>query len=196
MRGSVSRAARRQRATAVRLVIEHQALPYRWPAPPQPALAREQQRWTCASKHEALATALEARLGLRCTFVLALGRLIPASLQDQPRFRGLAEIVEVHEYLAVDLPWVGTVALDVTWDPPLIDAGVAATRDWDGTSDMTIAVQPIRCAWPAPRSLDERRSAKEQIRRRVHGPGGRTRRERGLAALSAQFEMWREAAQP
>jgi hypothetical protein len=86
-------------------------------------------------------------------------------------------------------PWAGPVRVDVTVDPPLATRGVPATLDWDGASDMTVAVDTSAPGWSVPRA--DLRAAKEGLRRRLYGPGERERRDAMLRRLSGRYAAWR-----
>lgn len=81
------------------------------------------------------------------------------------------------------------VRVDVTWDPPLVEHGLPGTLDWDGESDMLLAVGETGQAWSIPH--EGLREAKEALRRRLYGPRERELRDRTLAALAQRFEGWR-----
>lgn len=164
-----------------RVVLDVQALPYRWPGPPTAASARTDRAGTCASKHALLAEELR-ELGVASRPIFCVGPLVPPVLADLASLRRAADLVEVHELLTVDLPDHGLVRIDVTWDPPLIRAGLAGTLNWDGTSDMTAAVGPVT-EWHAP-NPDRIRESKEQLRRRIYAVDERQRRDAALAEIS------------
>ncbi len=87
------------RATAADLVAEAlavQALPYRWPAPPDAASTRAAGAGTCAGKHALLAERLAQR-GLTCAPLLVVGPLAPALWPDLAEEAG--GLQEVHECL-------------------------------------------------------------------------------------------------
>lgn len=176
------------RPAIIAAVHSVQALPYRWPAPSDAAAARATGFGTCASKHALLAEELE-RLGIASEPRLVIGRLVPAGWGDHPLFRTDTDLLEVHECLSVTLPWRAGTLVDVTWDPPLVKRGLAGTLDWDGGSDMALALAPAEELIPAQRVA--LRSAKEGLRTRIYRQGDRDRRDRVLAALSALFAEWR-----
>jgi hypothetical protein len=110
-------------------------------------------------------------------------------LAGDPALEPGARLPEVHECLTVLTPWAGPLRVDVTWDPPLIAHGLPGTLDWDGSSDMLVAVGETGPGWSVPR--EGLRTAKEALRSRLYGPGERDLRDRTLAALAKQFEEWR-----
>ena len=114
---------------------------------------------------------------------------MPAILADEPEFAAGLRLIEVHEFLTVFTPWAGPVRVDVTWDPPLIARGLPGTLDWDGRSDMTIAVGETGAGWSVPR--ERLREAKEAVRVRLYGPGEREVRDEILARLAQRFAAWR-----
>ena len=170
------------------LVARVQAMPYAWPAPPDAASARASGRGSCASKHALLAEELEA-IGVSSQPLFVVGPLVPEMLATEPEFREGARLFEVHELLTVPTPWAGPLRVDVTWDPPLVRRGLAGTLDWDGASDMRIAVGEGGPCWAVPR--EGLRAAKEALRARIYHEGEREVRDRILAALVRQFDAWR-----
>jgi hypothetical protein len=110
-------------------------------------------------------------------------------LCDEPDFAAGCHLIEVHESLTVLTPWAGPVRVDVTWDPPLIARGLPGTLDWDGRSDMTIAVGETCAGWSVPR--ERLREAKEAVRTRLYDPGEREVRDEILARLAQRFADWR-----
>jgi hypothetical protein len=108
---------------------------------------------------------------------------------DEPDFAAGRHLIEVHELLTVFTPWAGPVRVDVTWDPPLIARGLPGTLDWDGRSDMTIAVGVTGAGWSVPR--ERLRECKEAVRARLYGPGEREVRDEALARLAQRFTGWR-----
>jgi hypothetical protein len=175
-------------ARLIRLVAEIQSLPYRWPSPPTAASARAERAGTCASKHALLSEELGA-LGVFARPVLCVGPLVPEILAGEADLQDAADLREVHELLTVDHPDVGPLRVDVTWDPPLIRAGLSGTLDWDGRSDMAPAVGPV-VDWYAPDPA-RLRSAKEQLRGRLYSGNQRARRDAVIAAMSSRFESIR-----
>jgi hypothetical protein len=79
--------------------------------------------------------------------------------------------------------------VDVTWDPPLIAHGLPGTLDWDGRTDMLLAVGEGGPCWAVAR--DGLRDAKEDLRRRLYREGEREVRDHVLAAMAKRFEEWR-----
>lgn len=179
-----------RRAEVVRLAAEVRRLPYVWPAPPDAASAAAAGAGSCASKHALLADRLAAALvASRPLFVV--GPLVPAVLAGDPEMADGAGLLEVHELLTVTVPGAGPVLVDVTWDPPLVAAGLPATVDWDGCSDMVPAVAATGPGWaPDPARL---REEKEALRARIHSAAERAVRDRVLAAMSRRFAAWRAA---
>jgi hypothetical protein len=176
------------RARMVAAVGDVQALPYAWPADPSAAAARASGSGSCASKHALLAEELDG-LGLDSLPLLVVGPLLPPTLADDPAFADAAGLLEVHECLTVVTPWAGPVRVDVTWDPPLVHAGLDGSLDWDGRSDMVVAVRGDGPGWSVPRN--GLRAAKEGLRSRLYRSDERARRDRILAAVVARFEAWR-----
>lgn len=168
-----------------------QNLPYVWPGEPTSASASQQQQGTCASKHALLAEHCDA-LGILTSPLLVIGRLVPPRLAQQAPFAGESELLEVHECLTVVTPWSGPFRVDITWAPPLIAAGLAGTRDWDGKSDMPLAIDAIGPGWAVERTV--LRDAKLALRKRIYQAGEAARRAKILRALSDLFLIWRRQA--
>jgi hypothetical protein len=175
-------------ARLVRLVRDIQSIPYIWPCPPDAAAARTNRSGSCASKHALLAVELTS-LSIESAPLLLTGPLVPPSLLDDPEFASGKELIEVHECLTVITPWTGPLRVDITWDPPLIERGLPGTIDWDGASDMLLAIGDLEPGWSVPR--ERLREAKEALRARLYGPGERDIRDSVLAGLSTRFERWR-----
>jgi hypothetical protein len=173
---------------AVRLV---QAMPYAQPAPPDAASARAAGAGSCASKHALLAERLGA-IGLQSLPLFVVDRLVPLKLMTDPEFAPGAQLREVHECITVQTPWAGPLRVDVTWDPPLIRRGLPGFLDWDGRTDMILAVGEGGPCWSLPR--EGIREAKEALRARLYGLGQREMRDRVLAAMAQRFERWRSDA--
>lgn len=172
----------------IALVRQVQTMPYVWPSPPDAEAARSIRAGSCASKHALLAEEL-ARLGIESRPLFVVGKLVPGILVDDPALAPATHLPEVHECLTASTPWAGPLRVDVTWDPPLITRGLPGTREWDGQSDMLLAVGEAGPGWSVPRAV--LREAKEALRRRLYGPGERELRDRTLAALAKRFEEWR-----
>ena len=165
-----------------------QRKPFAWPGEPDAESARKARTGTCASKHALLAEGLDD-LGIPNQPLLVTGRLVPTFLEHDPEFADGVDLVEVHECLVVNLPWAGPVRVDVTWDPPLIAYGLPGTLDWDGESDMRLAVEAAGPGWTVPRK--QLRAAKEALRKRLYKRGERAVRDRLLASLSGRVAGWR-----
>jgi hypothetical protein len=178
------------RERAVSLAREIQAFPYIWPCPPDAAFARENRAGSCASKHALLAEEL-ARLGIEGTPLLVTGPLVPAALRDDVGFKAGRDLLEVHECLSVLTPWAGPLRVDITWDPPLIARGIPGTVDWDGVTDMAVAIGESGPGWAVPR--ERLREAKEALRTRLYGPGERALRDQTLRQLAERFARWRQS---
>lgn len=165
-----------------------QRTPFAWPGDADPEAARKGRTGTCASKHSLLAEGLDD-LGLACSPLIVAGRLVPSFLEHDAEFEEGMDVLEVHECLVVQTPWAGPLRVDVTWDPPLIAYGLPGTLDWDGESDMRLAVDGAGPGWTVPRR--QVRAAKETLRNRIYTKGQREIRDRILAALSRRIAGWR-----
>ena len=174
--------------STIAIVRRIQAMPYTWPSPPDAASARTAAAGSCASKHALLAEEFTA-IGLQSLPLLVVGSLLPLMLKTDPELAPGAHLAEVHECLTVLTPWAGPLRVDVTWDPVLIRRGLPGTLDWDGTTDMLLAVGEGGPCWSVPR--EGSREAKEALRSRLYRPGQREVRDRVLAALARRFEEWR-----
>jgi len=170
------------------IVRRVQAMPYVWPAPPDAESARSRRAGSCASKHALLAEELLAA-GIESLPLLVVGPLVPRVLADDPEIAPGRLLPEVHECLTVMTPWSGPLRVDVTWDPPLIVRGLPGTLDWDGHTDMLLAVGEGGPCWSVPR--DGLRSAKEALRTRLYREGEREVRDHALAAMAKRFAAWR-----
>jgi hypothetical protein len=172
----------------IALVHDIQSLPYTWPAPPDAASARRMQAGSCASKHALLAEELAA-IGMQSLPLLVVGSLVPQMLKSDPELAPGAHLAEVHECLTVLTPWAGPLRVDVTWDPVLVRRGLPGTLDWDGRTDMLLAVGEGGPCWSVPRL--GLREAKEALRSRIYGPGEREVRDHALAVMAQRFAEWR-----
>lgn len=172
-------------------MLRVQAMRYAWPSPPDAESARRSGVGTCASKHALLAEELAA-LGLVALPMFVVGPLVPDMLAADPEIAPGAHLPEVHECLTLITPWAGPLRVDVTWDPALIARGLPGTLDWDGRTDMLLAVGEGGPCWSVPR--EGLREAKEALRSRLYRPGEREVRDRVLAAMAARFEVWRTSS--
>ena len=172
----------------VKLVRSVQQMPYLWPSPPDAASARKVGAGSCASKHALLAEELE-KLGIGSLPLFVVGPLAPAMLATDPELEPGIHLLEVHECLALLLPWAGPCRVDVTWDPAFVTRGLSGTLNWDGESDMALAIGETGAGWSVERS--SLRQAKEALRHRLYSPGEREVRDTVLAALSKRFATWR-----
>jgi hypothetical protein len=179
------------KADLLGLVREVQSLPYVWPCPPDAASARADRAGSCASKHALLAEELAA-IGIESVPLLVIGPLVPAVLSAEPGYALGRHLVEVHECLTVLTPWAGPLRVDITWDERLIERGLRGTLNWDGQSDMALAVGEAGPGWSVPR--DRLRPAKEALRARLYAHGERKTRDELLALLAARFARWRSGA--
>ena len=172
----------------VEVVHRVASLPYVWPCPPDAGSARVSGMGSCSSKHALLAEEL-TRLGISSRPMFVAGALVPSVLANDPEIAAGVGLVEVHECLTVSVPGVGLCVVDVTWDPPLLAAGLPGTRMWDGVSDMEMAIGgPLGWWAPNPEKL---RAEKEALRSRLYGPGDRAERDRVLATMAKRFAAWR-----
>jgi hypothetical protein len=157
---------------------------YVWPAGSDAESTRRNRAGTCAGKHAVLAEDL-ASCGLVANPMFVVGPLVPDIWPDLRELAG--HLLEVHECLSVETPWAGPVIADVTWHPEAIAAGLAGTLDWDGASDMVVAVQPVQSYAVSRTHL---RTQKEALRARLYSPADRALRD------SIMTEIGRRAANP
>lgn len=159
-----------------------------WPSEPSAEAVRRTGVGSCASKHALLREELAA-LGVESRPMFVVGPLVPEMLHADPVIGLGAGLVEVHEFLSVSVPGVGPCRVDVTWDPALVRAGLSGQTDWDGSSDMALAVGEASAFWaPDPGRL---REEKELLRSRLYSGADRARRDTTLAAMSERFAQWR-----
>ncbi len=177
-----------QLESTIRLVREVQALPYVWPSPPDAESARKRGVGSCASKHALLALELEA-IGISSRPLFVVGPLVPKLLATDPEIAPGAHLSEVHECLTVLTPWAGPLRVDVTWDPLLVKRGLPGTLEWDGKTDMLLAVGEGGPCWAVDR--EGLRETKEALRARLYRKGQRPVRDQVLAAMAQRFEAWR-----
>ena len=179
-------ASRHAITALVRRIIE---IPYAWPGEPDAGTVRRTGRGTCASKHALLRDELD-QLGLTSRSMFAVGRLVPDVLRGDPALMAAAHLCEVHEFVTVSLPDIGPCRVDVTWDPPLVRAGLPGQATWDGRGDMRLAIGATTETWaPDPARL---RTEKEQLRRRLYTARDRELRDATLATMSDIFQRWRD----
>lgn len=157
-----------------------QALPYRWPAPPDAASTAAAGTGTCAGKHALLAQHLQAA-GLDALPLLVVGALAPPLWPDL--VEAAAGLLKVHECLTVLTSWAGPLTVDVTWHPQAVAAGLPGLpRGWDGRHDTPVAVKPVGAGYAVPRL--QLRQAKEALRARLYRDDDRARRDALLATIA------------
>jgi hypothetical protein len=159
-------------------VAEIQRYPYRWPAAPDAESTRRARAGSCAGKHAVLAEDL-AELGVVANAMFVVGPLVPPLWDDLSSEAG--HLLEVHECLSVETPTVGPILVDVTWHPAAIAGGLPGTLDWDGASDMRLAVEALRIYAVSRTDL---RAQKEALRSRLYSPADRELRDRTLIEIS------------
>lgn len=165
------------------------SLPYVWPCPPDAGSARTSGSGSCASKHALLREEL-AEIGISSRPLFVAGALVPPVFADDPDIALGVGLIEVHECLTVSVPGVGSCLVDVTWDAPLLDAGLPGTQLWDGASDMEVSVGSPAAWWaPDPGRL---REEKEALRSRLYYGVDQEVRDRVLAVMGLRFEAWRQ----
>lgn len=119
---------------------------------------------------------------------------MPPNWLSDPSFNESRQLLEVHELLTVSVPGIGPCRVDITWDPALINAGFPGLLEWDGRSDMPVAIGEASSWWaPDPEHL---REEKEALRARLYRRGERTLRDRALAMMSQRFGAIREPTPP
>jgi hypothetical protein len=169
----------------VQCVENVQAYDYAWPAPPDAASTRAERRGSCAGKHAALREDLEA-LGLTASVLFVVGPLVPEIWPDLVATAG--DLLEVHECLTVETPWAGPLLVDVTWPPWAVEAGLAGTLQWDGISDMSVAVAPSQTYAIGGANVREQ---KEALRRRLYTNADREFRDATLAVIVRRVQVLR-----
>lgn len=157
---------------------EVQALPYAWPGEATASYVRVHGRGTCAGKHALLRERLEL-LGFRVNRLMVVGPLAPPIWPDLAAASD--GIHEVHECLTVETDWAGPLLVDVTWHPAAIRAGLRGTLNWDGSCDMTCAVE-TRCCYSV--GGEYFRTQKELVRSRLYSPTQRRVRDSILAEIA------------
>lgn len=150
---------------------------YVWPAGADTETTRRNRAGTCAGKHAVLAEDLDSR-GLIANPMFVVGPLVPELWPDLQHLAG--HLLEVHECLSVETPWAGPLLVDVTWHPETISGGLPGTLDWDGASNMALAVQPFRSYAVSRTNL---RAQKEALRARLYTPEDRALRDATLAEI-------------
>ena len=168
------------RAALVVAVRTVQEMIYAWPALPDAPTTRTAGVGTCAGKHAVLREDLEL-LGLPTQRLMVVGPLVPPLWPDLVDRAG--GLLEVHECVTVATSWAGPVLLDVTWHPAAIQAGLAGTLHWNGTSDMACAVTPLASYAVADEQFREQ---KEMLRTRLYSPAQRTVRDEVLAEMASR----------
>lgn len=151
---------------------------YMWPASPDAESTRRNRAGTCAGKHAVLAADL-ASCGLVANPMLVVGPLVPDIWPDLQEVAG--HLLEAHECLSVETPWAGPLIVDVTWHPEAIAGGLPGTLDWDGASNMAVAVQPVQSYAVSRTHL---RAQKQALRARLYSPEDRTLRDAALTEIA------------
>lgn len=172
-------------------VARVQSIPYAWPADPTAERTRRDMRGTCAGKHALLAAEL-GELGIESQPLLVIGPLISGRLLEIPSLGSGRRLLEVHECLTVVTPWSGPLRVDVTWDPPLVHAGLSGTLGWSAGTDMDCAIPPIGPGWAVPPA--QLRFAKEALRNRIYAAQDRSLRDSMMHVLSLELARLRLAA--
>jgi len=96
---------------------------------------------TCSGKHNLLKE-LYQELGIKTQDSVAMHRFKNMSVEfpsDIKEILNRSDIVDPHNFfkMEVDGNWI---IVDVTWDKPLKKLGFTVTENWDGKTDMPIAV--------------------------------------------------------
>lgn len=108
-----------------------------------PADIYRKNKGTCSGKHELLKE-LYQELGIQVKDFLIMHRFKEMSVnfpEDIQSILNRSDIVDPHNFfrILVDDNWV---TVDVTWDKPTRKLGFTVNENWDGKSDMKIAVAP------------------------------------------------------
>lgn len=103
----------------------------------------KQNKGTCSGKHELL-KALYKELGLQVKDFLIMHRFKELPVKFSPEITEIlnrTDITDPHNYFKVliDNKWL---TVDVTWDKALQKLGFPVNENWDGKSDMPVAVAP------------------------------------------------------
>lgn len=122
--------------------------------------------------------------------VFVVGPLMPDIFADDDGLASGRGLPEVHELLSGQRPRDRPCRVDITWDPPLVVAGLPGAWPWDGRSDVATAVgEASEWRMPDPEHL---REEKEVLRRRLYGDGERATGDAVLAAMSLRLRDLRD----
>ena len=104
----------------------------------------ENNMGTCSGKHELLKD-LYHYLGIKTQDYIAMHRFKDFSVTYPPNLMTIlnrSDIVDPHNFFKIfqDNKWI---TIDITWDKPLKKLGFIFNDNWDGKTDMLIAVKPI-----------------------------------------------------
>jgi len=151
---------------------------YVWPAGADAETTRRNRAGTCAGKHAVLAEDLASQ-GLIANSMFVVGPLVPDLWPDLQQLAG--DLLEVHECLSVETPWAGPLLVDITWHPDAVTGGLPGTLDWDGASNMAVAVEPFQSYAVRRTNL---RAQKEALRARLYSPEDRALRDATLTEIA------------
>lgn len=100
---------------------------------------------TCSGKHELLKGLYkELRLEVKDCLIMHRFKQLPVRFPDEiNKILERTDIIDPHNYFKVKISdkWL---TVDVTWDKALKKLGFPVNEDWDGKSDMKVAVAPGR----------------------------------------------------
>ncbi len=103
----------------------------------------KQNKGTCSGKHELLKE-LYKEIGVEVKDFLIMHRFkdMPANFPDEiMEILNRSDIIDPHNFIKI-LVGGKWVTVDVTWDKALKKLGFIVNENWDGKSDMKIAVAP------------------------------------------------------
>src|SRR3989338_3898170 len=103
----------------------------------------EKNKGTCSGKHELLKE-LCKELGIKVKNFIAMHKFNDLKVRFPDEIKKIlntTEIIDPHNFLKI---FVGNkwIIVDATWDKNLKDLGFIVNENWDGKSDMKIAVIP------------------------------------------------------
>ena len=131
-------------------------MPYTRASSRDPEIIIEEWRGTCSGKHYLLGS-LFAELGLDSRLIACITETIIDPAQALPALRPILErgggrVVDVHNYLLLDLPG-GEMVVDATWPAAYKGFGLTVNEEFVLGVDQNIASQPLKI-WEVPPGRD------------------------------------------